>query len=101
MASPFFRERPDFALERPSVARLLINLPIGLGDGGRTHQPTGIEVGERRFPLPRLDAFAYPRGIDAGVDDQMSDMDALRTELARRALRHCAQAELGAGERGI
>ena len=100
-ASPFFAERADFALERPGVARLLIDLPIGLGDRRRPHQPAGIEIGERRLALPLLDPLAHPCGIDAGVDDQMGDMDALRTELARGTPAHRAQAEFGAGKGGI
>ena len=47
------------------------------------------------------DALAHERGIDAGIDDQMRDMNVLGTELARHALRDRAQAGLGAGERRI
>src|SRR5215831_9091203 len=101
MASPFLREGPDLPLERPRVARLLVNLPISLGDSGRAHQPARIEIGERRLALALLDAVAHPFRIDPRIDDQMRDMDALGTELARRALGHRAQAELGAGKRRI
>src|ERR1700759_1235552 len=101
MALPFLCERPDLALERPGIARLLIDLPISFGDRFRPHQPARIEIGERSFALPLLDPLAHPRGIDAGVDDQMSDVDVLRTKLACCALRHRAQSELGAGEGGI
>src|ERR1700722_7926930 len=100
MASPFLRKGPDLALERPGVARLLINLPIGLGNRFRLHQPSRIEIGEGRLPLSLLNPLAHPGGVDAGIDDQMGDMDALRAELARRTLRDGAQAELGAGKRG-
>src|ERR1700730_9896372 len=101
MASPFFRKGSDLALERPGVGRLLIDLPISLGDRGRPHPPTRIELGESRLALPLLDPLAHPRGVDTGVDDQMGDVDVLRTEFPRRTLRHRAQAELGAGEGGI
>src|ERR1700730_12651113 len=101
MASPFFCKGSDLALERPSVAGLLIDLPIGLGDRGRPHQPARIEIGERRLAFPLLDPLAHPRGVDAGVYNQMGDVDVLWTELARRTLRHRPQAELGAGEGGI
>src|SRR5947209_13845726 len=101
MASPFLREGPDLALERPGIARLLVNLPIGLADRGGAHQPAGVEIGERRVALALLDAIAHPFGVDPGVDDQMGDMDALRAELAGGALRHRAQPEFGAGERGV
>src|ERR1700726_4327765 len=101
MASPFFRKGPDLALERPGVARLLVDLPISLGDRGRPHQPARIEIGECGLPLTLLDPLARPRGVATSVDDQMGDVDVLRTELARRPLRHRAQAELGTGKGGI
>src|SRR6516162_5057244 len=101
MVSPFFRKRSDLALERPGVARLLINLPIGLGNRGRPHQPARIEIGEGRIALALLDPLAHPRGVDAGVDDQMGDVDVLWTELACGGLRDRAKAELGAGKGGI
>ena len=96
--SPFLGKGPDLALERPGVARLLIDLPIGLGDRGRPHQPARIEIGERRLPLPLRDPLAHPRRIDAGVDDQMGDVDVFRTQFACGRLRNGAQAELGAGK---
>src|SRR6516162_312285 len=99
--SPFLPKGPDLALEGPGVARLLIDLPIGLGDGSRPHQPARIEIGERSLAFPLLDPLADPRGIDPGVDHEMGDMDALWPELARRTLRQSAQAELGAGEGGV
>jgi hypothetical protein len=101
MASPFLRKGPDLAFERPGVARLLINLPVGLGDRFRPHQPARIEVGKGRLALPLLDPLAHPRGIDPGVNDQMGDVDILWTEFARRTLRHRAQAEFGAGKGSI
>ena len=39
-------------------------------------------------------------GVDGAVDDDVRDVDALRPELARHALRQRAQRMLGAGERG-
>src|SRR6516165_10881204 len=101
MISPFFRKGSELAFERPGVARLPINLPIGLGYRFRPHQPVRIEVSEGRLAFPLLDPLAHPRGVDAGIDDQMRDTDALRTELARRTLRDGPQAELGAGKGGI
>ena len=53
-----------------------------------------------RAGLP-TDALAHERGVDAGIDDQMRDMDVFGPELPRHALRHRAQAGLGAGERRI
>jgi hypothetical protein len=89
MGSPFLCEGADLAFERPGVARLLINLPIGLRDRSRPHQPARIEVGEGRFPLPLLDPLA--RGVDTRIDDQLRDMDAFRAKLACSALGDGAQ----------
>src|SRR5215831_15733629 len=101
MASPFFCKGSDLPLERPGVAGLLIELPIGLGNGGRPHQPARIEIGERRLALAFLDPPANPGSVDPGIDHQMRNVDVLRAELARRALRHGAQSEFGAGKSGV
>src|SRR5215470_1699072 len=101
MISPSFGKGSDLAFERPGVARLLVNLPIGLGDRSRPHQPARIEIGEGLLAFALLDPLAHPRRVHTGIDDQMSDMDALRTELTRRTLRDGPQAELGAGKGGI
>src|SRR5437773_6375812 len=101
MASPLFCKGPDLALERPGVARLLVDLPIGLGDRSWPHQPARIEIGEGPLAFPLPDPLPYPGGVDAGVNDQMGDMDALRAELACRTLRNGAQAEFGTGKSGI
>ena len=42
--SPFFAERANFLFEDPGAARLAVKLPVGLGDGGRRHQPIRIEI---------------------------------------------------------
>src|SRR5262249_30665463 len=83
--SPFFCKGSDLPLERPGVARLLTELPIGLGNGGRPHQPARIEIGERRLALAFLDPPANPGSVDPGIDHQMRNVDVLRAELARRA----------------
>ena len=62
------------ALERPGVAGLLINLPVG-----PRPRPAAsaclIEIGRR--PPSLLDPLAHPGGIDACINDQMGDVDAL------------------------
>src|SRR3984893_16600805 len=93
MASPFFRKGSDLALERPGVARFLIHLPVGLGDRFRPHQPARIEIGEGCLTLPLLDPLAHPGGIDAGVDDEMGDVDVFRyVFLVKLARALCASA---------
>src|SRR5258705_219900 len=93
---PLFSERADFKLERPGAAGLLVELPVRGGDRRRRHQQIGII---KRFPAPHLlAALAHPCGVDAGIDDQVRDVDVLRSELAPHRLRHRAQSEFRAGE---
>src|ERR1700676_5675170 len=42
--SPLLAEGPDFVLESPGVAGLLIELPIGFGDRGRAHQAGRVQI---------------------------------------------------------
>src|ERR1700675_201860 len=93
---PLLAERADSQLERPRAARLLVEQPIGFCDRRRRHQE--IRIVERIRPQRLNPSLPHPFGVDAGIDDQMSDVDILRTELARGRLCHRAQAELGAGE---
>src|ERR1700730_2694911 len=95
---PFFPERADFKLERPGAARLLVELPVGRRDRGRRHQQVRII---ERFLAPELfAALAHPGGVDAGIDDQMRDVDVFRPELARHRLCDGAKPKLGAGKGG-
>src|ERR1700722_19906239 len=93
---PLFPERADFKLERPGAARLLVKLPVGGRDRRRRHQQ--IRIIERLLAPELLAALPYPCGVDAGIDNQMRDVDVLRPELARHRLRHRAQSEFGAGK---
>src|SRR5258708_23876238 len=96
---PLLAEGTYFQFERPGAAWLLIELPVGLCDRRRRHQEIGIVECTRPEGLdPPL---AHPFGIDAGVDDEMGDVDVLRAQLPRGRLCHRAQAELGAGKRRI
>src|SRR6266480_8081621 len=88
---PLFPERADFKLERPGAARLLVKLPVGGGDRRRGHQQIGII---KRLLAPHLlAALAHPCRVDAGIDDQMRDVDVFGSELARHRLRYRAQSE--------
>src|SRR5262245_47314694 len=93
---PLLAEGADFQLERPGALRLLVELPVGVCDRCRRHQEVRVVECIR---AKRLDAtLPYPFGIDAGVDDEVRDVDVLRPQLARYRLRHRAQAELGTGK---
>src|SRR5271170_3727843 len=101
MTSPFFSERTDLLLERPRVARLLIELPVRIRDRFRTHETPGIKIVQCGFAFALFDPFAHPRGINAGIDDQMGDVNIPGTELSRGALCYRAQTEFRARERGV
>src|SRR4029077_10538684 len=80
LPSPLLAERADFQFERPGALRLLIEQPVVFRDGRRRHQKSGFV---QRIRPERLDPpLAHPFGVDAGIDDEMGDMDALRTQLA-------------------
>src|SRR5690348_7100242 len=94
--SPLLAEGANFELEGPGALRLLVELPVGFRDGSGRHQQVGVIEGigpERLQPPP-----THPFGVDAGIDDEVRDMDVLRPELARRRLRYGTQAEFRAGE---
>src|SRR5258708_27933195 len=79
--SPALFPRPDVHLEGPGAARLLVQLPVDLGDvvGVEDAVGTGIvAVGKIR-----LDPF----GVDGAVDHDVGDMDVLGPQLARHRLR--------------
>src|SRR5258706_16412994 len=98
LSSPLLAERADLVLESPGIAPLLIELPVGFGDRRRPHQAIRIQILERLRSLAVHDQLPHPFGIDAGVDDEMGNMDMLGTEFARHRLRHRAQSELCTGK---
>src|SRR5438445_1222617 len=67
----------------PGAARLLQHVPVTLRDG------VGVKHGMRA-----IRGFGTHRAADAAVDDKMPDVNALRRQLARHALREPAQREL-------
>src|SRR5271166_3087422 len=93
MASPFLSEGTDFLLEGPRVARLLVELPIRVGDGGRPHESSEVEVLHRLVALSFPDSIAHPGSIHAGIDHEMSDVDIFGPEFPRGALCNRAQTE--------
>src|SRR5262249_51060938 len=88
-------------LEHPGAARLLIDLPIRLGNGCRRHQAVWIEVIENGLSFALPNTLAYPRSVHARIDDQMGDVDVLWPQFTGCGLRHRAQAEFGACKRCV
>src|SRR3954469_16213906 len=87
---PLLAEGPYFQLERPGAPRLLVKLPVGFRDRRWRHQEIGIV--QRPRPQRLEPPLAHPFGIDAGIDDQMGDVDVFRTQFACGRLRNGAQA---------
>src|ERR1700729_48777 len=86
--SEFLHPWPQFDFPGPGAAWLLQHAPIAGGDG------IGIEHGIR--PVRGLGA----RGAaNAAVYDEMRDVNPLRRQFARHALRQSAQREFSHGER--
>src|SRR6516164_11709077 len=89
---PLLAEGADFQLGRPGALRLLVKLPVGCRDRRRWHQQIGIV---ERIWTRRLKAtLPHPFRVDAGVDDEVRDMDVLRSQFARHRLRDGTQTEL-------
>ncbi len=86
---------------RPAVAFLRVQIPVSLGDGLRVHELVGFDGSDRRIAAARADAFAHELGVDARVDDEMGDVDVLRPQFARHALRDGPKAEFRRGEGGV
>src|SRR5581483_3448722 len=84
-ASPLLRPRPQVQLEGPGVARLRVQVPVVVGD------VLGIE--DAVLLLARVglgEAAADELGVDGAVDHDVGDVDVLRPQLARHALRQRA-----------
>ena len=61
-ASPFLREGTDLELEGPRVARLLVELPVGVGDRGSGRiSVSGRELRQRRLALAPRGSARAPR----------------------------------------
>src|SRR5260221_1856180 len=93
---PLLAEGSYFQLERPGTAWLLVELPIGFRDRRRRHQEIGVieGTGSERLQPP----LTHPFGVDAGVDDEMGNMNVLLAELARVGLVDGPLTQLVTGE---
>src|SRR6266702_1552784 len=80
--------------ERPGAAVLMVQHPIGIGDGG------DVEEAVRATRILQFRPQAEQAiALDAAVDDDVPDMDSLRPEFARHALGERTQRRLGRGKR--
>src|SRR5262249_18336530 len=86
-ASELLHPRPQLDLPRPGAAGLMDEVHVAAGDGVGIEQAVWIVRG-----------LGAARALDAAVDHDVSDVDALRRELARHALGETAQRELAHGE---
>src|SRR5258705_13187061 len=82
-----FHPRPHLDFPRPGAARLVDEVQERGGDRVGIEQARGLVRG-----------LSPPLAPDAAVDHDMPDVDALRLQLARHALREPAQRELAHGE---
>src|SRR5215831_9226252 len=78
--SELLHPRPQLDLPRPGAAGLMDQVHVALGDGVRVEQAVGMVCG-----------LGAARTLDAAVDHDVSDVDALRRKLARHALGEAAQ----------
>src|SRR5216684_5852761 len=88
--SEFLLERTNLEFHRPGAAVLMGQMPVRLGD----------RIGlQQIFLLQLRQAFAPAWDVDAPIDVDPRDMNALGTEVARQRLREPAHRELGRAER--
>src|SRR3954470_15143351 len=80
---------PQLELPRPRTAMLTVDREVALRD----------LVGQQHAVVAPLPGPRVVASLDAAVDDEMRDVDVLRRELARHALRQAAQGELPHRER--
>src|SRR5690242_19456096 len=89
---------PQIELVSPAVSRLIMQRPVGFGNGAGLDQAVRRKIrhysgGGAEPPVDRL-------AVDRTIDDQMGNMNILWGEFARHRLRHRAQAELCRRKRG-
>src|SRR6185437_16553310 len=91
--SPFLPGGTKVELVSPAVLGLLVREPVGLGDRARLGETIGRNI-------PGFDATCGSHAgmdgfaVDAGIDDQVHDVDVLRAQFAGHRLRNGAEAKL-------
>src|SRR6185503_14734218 len=93
-ASELLLVGPQIELERPRATRLEVEHPVGVGERVDREHAVGAEL-LLDLRRARIDQLA----VDHAVDDHVRNVHALRTELAREAVRHRALGSLRSGER--
>src|SRR5437868_7718577 len=75
---------PKIELVRPAVARLVVQCPVRFSNGAGLDQAVRRKIGHRSGggAEPPVDRLA----VDRAIDDQMGNMNVLRSELARHGL---------------
>src|SRR4051794_38222955 len=92
--SPFLYSGTKIEFMGPAVAALLMGKPIRFGNRGGLGQAVRRDLAGLD-PPGRLHALMDGFAIDAGVDDEMDDVNILRPELARHGLGQRAETEFG------
>src|ERR1700722_6553564 len=91
--SPFLHGRPQIQFMSPAIFALMVREPVRIGDRGGPGQTVGRDF--RGIDAGRgLHALMDRLAVDAGVDQQMDNVNIPWSELARHRLGHGAQAEL-------
>src|SRR3954447_6905463 len=91
---PIFYSGTKIEFMGPAVAALLMSKPIRFGNRGGLGQAVRRDLAGLD-PPGRLHALMDGFAIDAGVDDEMDDVNILRPELARHGLGQRAETEFG------
>ena len=93
---PALCERPDDVIEGPGRGVLMRDVIHLVGDGVRMREiiVALILPIRGRLDTPCSPCARKPRGIDDGVDRDVADMDALRPQILRKALREDALGRL-------
>src|SRR2546423_500693 len=70
---PALAVRPEIELVRPAVARLVVQCPVGFGNGAGLDQAIRRKIGHRSGggAEPSVDRLA----VDRAVDDEMGNMN--------------------------